>query len=300
MENRIELFLEVCVVEKNISKNTAESYRRDLKHLKLFFNDKSIENLTHSEINAYFLSLKQNYSNSSIARKISALKGYYKFLHCENIIQINPMLKLENVKKEKILPNYLTKEEIEKLLECSSNKKNFNGIRDHAIIETLYATGMRVSEITSLKISDVLPLFKGVSHVTICGKGNRERVIIFTTKAIEALKNYIILLKNIEGKWLFIRRNCVKNIPITRQCIGKMLKKIALEAGIQPMQVYPHIIRHSFATHLLNAGMKINVIKELLGHKSISTTQIYTHVADDLLREMLENNHPFSNRSFVK
>jgi integrase/recombinase XerD len=217
----------------------------------------------------------------------------------ENIISHNPSLIIKNPKPQAHLPKFLTEEEIEKLLNFVIDDSNLEQVRAKAMIELLYASGMRVSELVSLKSSNLQKDRSG-GHLAyqpillITGKGNKERVVVINPRAIQALTSYIPTRKNQDSLWLFPSDSSLGHI--TRQRFGQILKTIALNVGLDPSLVSPHILRHSFASHLLQNGADLRVIQELLGHSDISTTQVYTHIQDKKLISTIKMYHPLAKK----
>ncbi|PIU82955.1 MAG: tyrosine recombinase [Elusimicrobia bacterium CG06_land_8_20_14_3_00_38_11] len=311
-------FISYISVEKGLAKNTTLAYKRDLEsyfeYLKKHFL--SLLEITEEQIMDYLWERKLlKKSAPTIFREQEAIKGFYKFLFTEGHIKINPAVQLKSPKLEKYLPDTLTIEEVEKLLETPDLTK-LKGIRDKAILETLYATGMRVSELTELKISD---LNLDVGFTKCLGKGSKERIVPIGSKAIEAIENYLKVRegKEIERmkhyldarrkkaeeslkKYWNIRKKIIDNDilflnpsgkKISRISVWKIIKKYARKAGITK-KISPHTLRHSFASHILERGADLRTIQEMLGHSSISTTQIYTHIDRKFLKQQHKKFHP--------
>jgi integrase/recombinase XerD len=299
----INLFLETISVERGASKNTISSYQTDLESFVIFLKDKDIKLLSTTTliIRDFIASLSsQHLEATSIARKISTIRQFFSFLHNEEIITENPTLNIDTPKTKQNLPSVLSESQITDLLNTAYNEQTPEGLRNIAMLELLYASGMRVSELISLKISHIQMQNNIIRpYILVYGKGNKERIIAINSKAIEALKFYLPVRKHfIKSKtdpWLFPSKQS-KQGHLTRQYFGKILKKLSVNTGIVTKFVSPHKIRHSFATHLLNNGADLRIIQELLGHKNVSTTQIYTHVANDKLKSTVEQFHPLSNK----
>jgi integrase/recombinase XerD len=215
---------------------------------------------------------------------IESIRQFYKFLIAENFIKTDPTVYLTAPKLPEMLPDMLTSEEVTRLLNSVSGSDNLS-IRNRAMLELLYATGLRVSELISLKFSnvDIEECF-----VKIFGKGNKERLVPFGQKAQLYLKRYLRVRKNTKSEFIFLTR---LNKPISRIEFWRQLKQIAIKAGIMK-NITPHTLRHSFATHLLTGGADIRFVQEMLGHSSISTTQIYTHISQERLKEQHKKYHP--------
>lgn len=314
-------FLEKIRAEDGLSSNTLLSYGKDLELFDKFIKAQniSIANVSSDDLKNYFYQLHQeDFRSSSIARKISCFKSFYKFLEEENIIKINPTLHLHTPKKESKLPKFLSEEEIFKLLDFINNDKSEFGIKLSCMFEILYSAGLRVSELVSLPVSAIQEIDDENGQKTlrnyliVKGKGNKERIAALNKSAIKKLIEYLNFRKIMgqeKSKWLFvgtvrsskkqekIREENVETAKyshITRQRFHQMLKELAKKAEIDPTRVHPHVIRHSFATHLLNNGIDLRVLQELLGHSDISSTEIYTHILDSKKQDLVFKNHPLS------
>ncbi len=290
MVNEIDLFCNYLLIDKKYSKNTIESYRSDLDKLDKFIN-KKVALITEDDIKKYLKYLHDNNeSKRTIARNISALRTYYKFLMIEKKVNRNPLENIEMPKLDRKLPNTLDETDIDKLLDIKLVDQF--SYRNKAMLELMYATGLRVSELINLKIHDV---DIDMALVRTMGKGSKERIIPIGDYALYFLKEYLIkyrsgMLKKEYNDYLFLNNH---GKQMTRQGFFKILKKIATENKINK-DFSPHTIRHSFATHLLNNGADLRSIQELLGHSDITTTQIYTHVSNRQLRENYDEFHPHS------
>ena len=290
MDSEIDLFCNYLLIDKKYSHNTIESYKRDLDKLNSFCN-KSITNITEKDIKKYLEYLTDNKeSKTSISRNISSLRSFYKFLLIEKIISNNPMENIDMPKLDKRLPNTLDEEDIDKLLDIKLI--DAFSYRNKAMLELMYATGLRVSELVNLQVHDV---DLDMALVRTLGKGSKERIIPIGDYALYYIKIYIenyrsLMLKRDYNDYLFLNNH---GKQMTRQGFFKILKNIAIENGIKK-DFSPHTLRHSFATHLLNHGADLRSIQELLGHSDISTTQIYTHVSNRQLRENYDEYHPHS------
>ncbi|MFO8053019.1 MAG: tyrosine recombinase XerC [Candidatus Omnitrophota bacterium] len=283
----IDKFLNYIEMEKNYSIHTCKNYKRDLKEFEKFI--KSNDEVDIKEIDYFilrkFLSLlnKKKLNKRTISRKISTLKSFFKFLLRERILKNNPAASLIYPRLDKPLPKFLTEDQVRKILELPDTNKLL-GVRDKAILELLYSTGARVSELVSIKL-DNLDLIGGVVKVT--GKGKKERLLPLGEPAIESIRLYLSGRRD-DQRVLFLNKN---NKPLgdrgVRLIISKYIKNAALS-----LDVSPHVFRHSFATHLLNHGADLRSVQELLGHSSISTTQIYTHISLDSLKKMYQRTHP--------
>ena len=285
--NYIDIFLEALSAEKGRSEKTLTSYASDL-HLADDTISGGLMGATESDIQNYLSSLPDK--ASSIARKASALRGFYKFLMLEKIITTNPTANLELPKRNRALPKFLTTQEIELLISSAGDIRN--SLRLRAMIELLYASGLRVSELCELPISGILG-----NKLLIHGKGAKERLVPMHDAAIHALNKWLDARGDINSKYVFPTNS--KSGHITRDGFFKILKKCAVLAGIDPNRVSPHVLRHSFASHLLAGGANLRAIQTMLGHEDISTTQIYTHVMPEKLKETVSNHHPFANKKGI-
>lgn len=285
MNRYIDLFLEALSAEKGRSPKTLAAYESDLR----LANDAISGGLmaaSDTDIQQYLASLPDK--STSIARKASALRGFYKFLMLERIIDTNPAKNLELPRRSRSLPKYLSIEEIEALISSAGDTRN--AIRLYAMIELLYASGLRVSELCELPCTAILG-----NKLLIHGKGAKERMVPMHDSAVRALNRWMQVRGNDTSKYVFPTYS--KTGHITRDGFFKILKKCAVLAGIDPNRVSPHVLRHSFASHLLSGGANLRIIQTLLGHEDISTTQIYTHVLPEQLRETVKNYHPLGNKS---
>lgn len=299
----IESFMEMMTVERNAANNTCISYKNDLDDFLAFCKKykKTLDKVQNNEIREYIIYLSnEKLDTKTIARRISALRQFFQFLFTENIISDNPALNIDLPKTSKTLPGVLSEQEVDSLIKACYQDGSPEGLRLTALLEILYASGMRVSELVTLKISDVQTKNNNneiKSYIIVKGKGNKERLVVIHDKAIIALQEYLknisIFTDNKNEKWLFPSKISSEG-HITRQYFGKLLKKLAIDSGIDPSKLSPHKIRHSFATHLLNHGADLRVIQELLGHKDIGTTQIYTHVSNEQLKSVVYKLHPLA------
>ena len=286
-ENLINEFTDYLRFEKKYSENTISSYKRDLSKVDKYIK-KDFKTLSKNDIQAYIQYFSKEENSSSVSRNISTLKSFYKFLEINKYCKNNPVSTITNPKTRQKLPKVLSEEEVNKLLDINLNT-DFD-YRNKAMLELMYSSGLRVSELINLNVNDI-DLMN--STVRIFGKGSKERIIPLNDYASEALKNYILyhratLFKHGENNYLFLNNHGNK---MTRQGFFKILKKIALENNIKA-DFSPHTLRHSFATHLLKYGADLRSIQELLGHSDISTTQIYTHITSEILQKNYEEFHP--------
>ncbi len=295
MDEYIDSFLVYLTMNRGLSKNTIESYSRDISSLTVFLNERGISDPTkvsNLEIKAFFKHLrKKKLSPRSVARNIVSLKQFFRFLLTEKIITEDPLRNTVSPKPAKTLPRTLSLGEVEKLLEQSEKGKSHEASRDSAMLEVLYATGVRVSELVALELNRV-NLDHG--YVITLGKGSKERIVPIGDAAIRKIRNYLLdarpkLLRGRSSQYLFITSRTASKM--SRQRFWSIIKNYALEAGIHS-HITPHVLRHSFATHLLERGADLRVIQAMLGHSDISTTQIYTYVEKERLKHIHEKSHP--------
>lgn len=280
--NHINVFLEAQSAEKGHSKNTLLAYASDLEAADIAVPG-GLLGASATDIQKYLASLDEK--PSSISRKASALRGFYKFLMLEKIITKNPTANLELPKRNKVLPKLLTPEEIELLISSAGDIRS--SVRLRAMIELLYASGLRVSELCELPMTAILG-----NKLLIHGKGAKERIVPMHKTAIYALDKWLSFRPETDSKYVFPSTG--KTGHITRDAFFKLLKKCSILAGIDPKRVSPHVLRHSFASHLLAHGANLRAIQTMLGHEDISTTQIYTHVLPEKLQQVVEQHHPLS------
>lgn len=304
--NHIDIFLEALLAEKGRSKKTLESYGADLRAAYNALGDLTVA--TADELQNYISALPDK--ATSVHRRASTLRGFYKFLMLEKIISENPATNLELPKREKNLPKFLTADEIELLISSAGDIRT--SVRLRAMLELLYASGLRVSELCELPMTAILG-----DKLLIHGKGAKERIVPMHAGAIDALNKWLEIRESGEFRVESRDKNANKNLNskistlhsgfvfpgigktghMTRDGFFKILKKCATLAGINPSRVSPHVLRHSFASHLLAGGANLRAIQTMLGHEDISTTQIYTHVMPDRLRDVMEQHHPLGNKN---
>lgn len=279
--------------EKGLSHNTISAYLRDLEqyrsYLEKTFNLTKIDKIERSHIEAFMKSLsKKSLSTKSLSRKLTAIKGFHQFLLIENETKDNVAFDIESPKVEKTLPQVLSVTEVVKIIEGVKGTDPLS-IRNQALLELIYGSGLRVTELLDLKISDI-HLTEG--YVRVLGKGNKEREVPLGDLSIQALRLYLTKSRNQltmnSIDYLFLNQDGKR---LSRQGFFKILKKLAKLAGIE-QDISPHTLRHSFATHLLEAGVDLRTLQELLGHEDIQTTQIYTHISQKHLKDVYLNTHP--------
>lgn len=285
-------YLEYLKFQKNYSDYTIQSYQNDIEEFFQYLSRESLnfKGVEYSDLRFYLMYLKEEKkdNNSSIDRKLSALRGFYKFLANENVVKSNVFSLINGPKKEKKLPRYFEYNELEELFNVPDITTPL-GQRDLLLLELLYATGVRVGELINIKLKDVDLSSKSI---LILGKGNKERIVTYGDYCEEILKRYLnegyILLNVNKSEYLFLNKNGGELTERgVRYILDQIIKKTSLNKNISP-----HMIRHSFATHLLNEGCDLTTVQKLLGHESIKATQIYTHVTTDRLREVYYNSFP--------
>ena len=287
-DQNLRSFFNFLIIEKGLSKNTVKAYKTDIKGFIKWINKnnkQSLLNIKESSVNqyiSYLFSLKLK--SSSVNRKISSLKSFYLFLLKKKLIRHSPFSEVISPKQEKYLPASMSESEVEKLLNSPDASKEIEQ-RDKAMIEMLYATGMRISELVNLKITDI---DMNRSVIKVMGKGSKERLIPFGESASEALFNYLKIRKDSSSKEVFISNRGKK---ITRVAFWQRIKVYLLRENLK-ISISPHTLRHAFATHLLNRGADLRSVQLLLGHSDLSTTQIYTHIAKQRLGDVLKKHHP--------
>ena len=290
-DSLIKSFSTYLRIERSLSTNTIESYSNDLNKLSDFLAPKSISatKVRLNDLKDFITSISEILSETSQSRIISAIKSFYKFLLIENLIQTDPSENLVSPKIGRKLPNVLTIEEVNLII--NSVESNNVGIRNRAIIEIIYGCGLRVSELTNLLLSN---LFLKQGYIKIVGKGNKERLSPIGSLATDSLNDFLTNVRptlKINDKFsdhVFINN---RGTSLSRSMIFKMIKKYTLKANIDK-DISPHSLRHSFATHLVEGGANLRAVQEILGHSSITTTEIYTHLDSDYLRSNLIEYHP--------
>lgn len=296
MKNDIEKFIKYLKEQKNYSKNTIINYEEDLYFLKTYLEKEGISYLDvdYSVIRLYFNYLDSfNYSKNTIAKKITSARSFYKYLARNNKIKSNPFSLCSLPKKDKLLPKFLYYNELEEMF-SSCDDSNL-GIRNRCILELLYATGMRVGELVNIKLNDIDLKEK---YIKILGKGNKERIVYFGDYAKEYLEKYIYeardsLLKNKKSDYLLINNS---GTNLSARGVELVIKNIIKETSIKS-NITPHVLRHTFATHLLNEGCDILSVQELLGHESLRATQVYTHITNEGLRNIYNISHPRNHKN---
>ncbi len=302
--NDIAAFLHMLAAERNAAKNTLEAYRRDLEEADRFLKRQhaTLKKAGTDELRLYLSQLAQSgLSASSQARKLSALRQYYRFLQADKLRKDDPSLTLEAPRRKRALPKNLSIDDMAGLLRtahaaCENEKLSdtarLRAARLCALLELLYATGLRISELITLPAN----LGRKSGLIAVRGKGRRERLVPFPDFAQDAVTRYHERLKQFginESKWLFPARG--ESGHITRQQVARDLKDLAQVAGLPKEKISPHVIRHAFASHLLQGGADLRSLQQLLGHADISTTQIYTHLLDERLIGLVRDHHPLND-----
>jgi len=293
MDVYVQRFLDSVTVERGLSQNTIASYARDLAQFVDFAEKHGVcepRRLDEGLLAAFLAHLeRRRYAAASVARKMSAVRSLIKYLLAERVIEKSPLSALHSVRPPRRLPKSLDVDEVSRLLNAPDIRDDL-GLRDKAMLETLYATGLRVSELVSLKVDDV-DLKAG--FLRCLGKGNKERIVPLGRIAAQFIATYMDgprgrIARGARSEYLFLTR---QGRPMSRVMFWKIIQKHARTAGITK-QLTPHMLRHSFATHLLERGADLRSLQEMLGHASIATTQVYTHVSRDHLREIYRESHP--------
>ncbi len=294
MDEQIIEYMHYLRIERGLSDNTIQSYRRDLKKYQLFLQTEKVGSfnaVTKADILLYLQYLNaEKFATSSISRMISSLRKFHQYLKQEGLNETDPMINVQLPKKKQSLPKVLSTDEIERLMN-TPDLKTVLGMRDRAILEVLYATGLRVSELVNLTMSEI---HLDIGFIQTIGKGDKERIVPLGEEAIYWVNQYIqysrpdLARGRKETAFLFLNFH---GQGFTRQGIWKNLKQIVRQAGIKK-NVTPHMLRHSFATHILENGADLRIVQELLGHADISTTQIYTHITTERMTEIYQKYHP--------
>ena len=294
----LENFLEVLASEKGLALNTRISYKNDILQFLVFLekNKKKINEITSIDIEKFTSKFSsQGLEKSTISRKMSALSHFFIFLLEENMIKRNPINELDLPKQIKKLPKILSVDQVEKLITSSREDQSINGIRLNTMIEILYATGIRVSELVEMKLSAT---YAEKNFLLVQGKGNKERLVPISENTEGKIKDFLkirnkFLNNDSESKWLFPSKQSSKG-HITRQRFNQLLQTLCERVNLNNIRISPHKLRHAFATHLLANGVDLRSLQQMLGHADISTTQIYTHVLKDRLKKLVSDNHPLS------
>ena len=295
-KKHLQAFKLYIEVERNFSKHTVTAYGSDILSFLIWLNDRSLREVTYSLIREYLLYIQQfNYSKTTTARKIASLRTFYRYLYRERIVDTNPALGVHSPKRGKSLPEFLTESEMEQVLN-NIKMDSPAGYRNRTILELLYATGMRVSELSSLNFEN---LNLDENEIKVFGKGAKERIVLVSERAKKFMETYIKTVRYL----IFKNENITPQTPVFINKTGYRLQPQSVRLAIRdvvdkielPKHVTPHVFRHSFATKLLENGADLRVVQELLGHSSISNTQIYTHVSTERLKQSYNIAHPRAN-----
>ncbi|MFH2145005.1 MAG: tyrosine recombinase XerC [Candidatus Omnitrophota bacterium] len=288
MERYVDKFINYLKIEKDSSLHTLINYSIDLKKFSAFFKDKDAKDINVLDVRRFLVDLRQaGFKKVSIARKMASLRSFFRFLAREGFIKTNPMVGLVGPKLEKKLPIFLNEDDMFKLLDSPSTDE-LAGLRDKAILETLYSTGIRVSELVGMNIEDI-DFIGGV--LKVYGKGKKERLAPIGDKALRAIKNYLDRRNTVVSsstRAVFLNKNRRR---LTDRSVRNIVEKYIKVASIRS-DISPHSLRHSFATHLLNRGADLRSVQELLGHANLSTTTIYTHLSTEKLKSVYDKAHP--------
>ncbi|MCY4262932.1 MAG: tyrosine recombinase XerC [Candidatus Dadabacteria bacterium] len=289
MNKLLESFIKHLSEERNCSKHTVKAYRSDLENFRNFLlkQEKKIENTDTETINAYVSTLYRRNSPASVERKISAVRSFFSYLVRKGLVAQNPAKLVRTPRKEKRLPVFLSVDEVFSIVDVKDTEKSILSVRDRAILELLYSSGLRVSELAEATLSD---LSMGEAVIRVLGKGNKERIVPVGSKALSALGEYLDIRGELRPSSDRIFLNS-RGGGITTRSLARIIKKYGLVSGISK-NVSPHVLRHSFATHLLAGGADLRAIQEMLGHSSLSTTQRYTHLSVERIMEVYDKTHP--------
>ncbi len=285
--NLIEKYIEFIFAQKNLAINTVVSYQNDLIEFAKFIGEDDFLKLTISHFKQYVNYLSKNFSSSSHCRKLSSVKNFFLYLYDLELVKTTPVDLIDFPKLPKKIPKFLTESEVNDLIEKSYEDKSFKGLRTSLLIEILYATGIRVSELVSISLGDISDDYYSI---IVKGKGGKQRIVPLFGKVRVVLKKYVILLNQLKQpkKSLFLFPSNSKLGHLTRNRFFQILKNLGEKINLDFKRISPHVLRHSFASHLLSRGVDLRIIQESLGHKDISTTQIYTHIQSNKLRKILE------------
>ncbi len=287
MEKYIEKFIRYMEIEKNYSRHTVLNYKLDLRDFNKFLAGTDLEKVDYLALRKYLAVLKEkNLGSRTVGRRLSALRSFFRFLSREGYLKTNPILMLSSPKLDKHLPSFMTEQEVYKLIESAfaKNESDLLGLRDRAILEAFYSSGLRISELVGLNLEDV-DFISGI--LKIRGKGKKERIVPIGQSALSAMRKYLERRKK-QTDAVFLNNHSRR---ITTRGVGDIVEKYLRAAGIKP-GVSAHTFRHSFATHLLNRGADLRTVQELLGHVNLSTTQIYTHLTTERLKSVYDKAHP--------
>jgi len=297
-DTNVELFLEMMSAERGAARATLKNYQRDLENFAKFAGGEGarVSSVDTGVIRNYLAFMANaGLAASTAARRLSALRQFFGFLYAEGLRSDDPCIPVDGPRRNRPLPKVLAENEVERLLIEARKKSGPDGARLVALVETLYAAGLRVSELVSLPVSVAT---SDTRIIMVRGKGDKERIVPLSEAAKKAIVDYVdvrpVFLKNGEpSPWLFPSRGASGHL--TERRFGQMIKELAYDAGIEFSRVSPHVLRHAFASHLLAHGADLRAVQQMLGHADISTTQIYTHVLEERLKEIVTRHHPLNN-----
>lgn len=310
----VDSFLDMLTSERGAALNTRQAYWRDIADFSLWLRadkKKEIVDASCDEIKAYLESLsskihvkgdnKSKITSRTVARRLSALRQFYRYLVSENIRHDDPTANIDSPKQERTLPKTLTEQEVSHLIETAAKPATADSTRLVCLLEMLYATGLRVSELVGLPMSAI---GEDIQFLMVEGKGGHERMVPLTDPAQDAINNYLQIRQKFIGpddngtqaQWLFPSKTSESG-HLTRQRFAQLLKDLADEAGMESGKVSPHILRHAFATHLLSNGADLRSVQKMLGHADIATTQVYTHILEEKAKKSVEESHPLSAKT---
>lgn len=312
----VESFLDMLTTERGAAMNTRQAYWRDLADVTMFLRNQKetdVDKATTDDLKAYLKDLsnkankkagnKEKVAVRTVARRLSALRQFYRYLVSEGIRTDDPTSTIESPKQGRSLPKTLSEEEVNALIKTAGEKETAESIRLVCLLEMLYATGLRVSELVGLPLSAI---GENTEFLIVTGKAGRERMVPLSEPSQNALKDYLAVRKEHLGeskdkqdKWLFPSKTSDSG-HLTRQRFAQLLKDLAKEAKVDESRVSPHVLRHAFATHLLNNGADLRSVQKMLGHADIATTQIYTHILGDKVKETVTEKHPLAKKSGTK
>jgi len=299
----LEIYLDKLAAE-GAARNTVESYGRDLRHFSVFTNarNRAVEDASQAMIRNYLKSLSESgMAAGTSARRLSSLRQFFRFLYAERVRGDDPTAGLDSPRLGKRIPKFLSEDEVEGLMAAAQARPGRDGLRLVALLEILYATGLRASELVGLPL---YALSRDGQMLVVRGKGDKERMVPLSEPAKDAVEEYLLVREkyiprgkgkgrsSVANNWLFPSRS--KDGHLTRARLAQLLMEIAVEAGLSPKQVSSHVLRHSFASHLLAHGADLRSLQQMLGHADIATTQIYTHVLDERLKALVNDAHPLS------
>lgn len=297
MKQALSDFLATLIAEKGASVNTGEAYKRDIEQFLINQNIKSTSEITKEKITAFINHLAaKHFAPKTQARKLSAIREFCKFLFSENLIKQNPAQNIDSPKQEKPLPKFLNESEMNRLIEAAKSNDDRRHRRIAAMLILMYHCGLRISELVSLKTNSIN---YDKQQITIFGKGAKERIVPISKEAAKEILEYTkfrrCFFKEKNNPWLFPSQTSQSG-HITRDTFFKHLKNIAVSAGIYPQRISPHVLRHSFATQLLRHDADLRAVQKMLGHESITTTEIYTHIISEELIDKVRRIHPLSRK----